>query len=189
MPANPPPRSIPIATIVVLSLTAIVSIVQFYQPGLLDLLGRRPGALAAREWWRLVTPLFVHSAGWPHLLLNVAWIAFVGTVVERRLGKCRWLILYFAPGSIGEVIALRWKPHGGGASLGGSGLVGALCAWLLVGAAHLPWRIRIWGPLGLAVALVLAFRQEIHGPPMLIGAGLAALMMAPCGRFSNLPAR
>jgi len=188
--ASPPPtRRIPIATIVVLTAAAIVSIVQFFQPALLDLLGRRPGALAERGWWRIVTPLFVHSEGWPHLLFNIAWIGWVGTIIERRLGSRRWLILYFVPGIIGELIGLVWKPHGGGASLGGSGLLGALCVWLLLRAVHRPWRIRIWGPLGLATALVLTLRHEVHGPPILIGAALAAVMMSPRGRLSNRTAR
>ncbi len=190
-PANSPPkrRHIPIATLVVLTATTIVSIAQFYQPSLLDLLGRRPGALADREWWRLVTPLFVHSAGWPHLLINLAWISLVGTVVERLMGSSRWLALYFVPGVVGELIGMAWKPHGGGASLGGSGLLGALFAWLLLRGGTLPWRIRFWGPLGLAGGLALTVRHEIHGPPVLAGACLAAAMMAPWGRFSNLPAR
>jgi rhomboid protease GluP len=174
---SPPTRRIPIATIVVLTATAIVSIVQFYQPALLDLLGRRPGALSEREWWRIVTPLFVHSEGWFHLLVNVAWIAWVGTIIERRLGSGRWLILYFVPGILGEMIGMAWKPHGGGASLGGSGLLGALGAWLLLRGGTLRWRLRIWGPLGLAGGLVLTLRHEIHGPPILAGACLAASML------------
>jgi membrane associated rhomboid family serine protease len=168
---------VPVATIVVLVATAVVSIVQFYRPALLDLLGRRPGTLADREWWRLVTPLFVHSSGWPHLLFNLAWIGLGGTIVERLFGGARWVVLYFVPGIIGELIAMTWKPVGGGASLGGSGLLGALFAWLVLRGEKLPWRVRFWGPLGLAAAAALTFRHEIHGPPMLAGTCLAALML------------
>jgi rhomboid protease GluP len=179
VPANPllTKRRCPIATVVVLTATTIVTVGQFFQPAVFDLLGRRPGALVGREWWRIVTPLFVHSAGWPHLVFNLAWISLVGTVVERRFGSRRWLVLYFVPGIIGELIGLTWKPHGGGASLGGSGLLGALCAWLLLWGGTLPRRIRIWGPLWLAAAVVLTVRCEIHGPPILAGACLAALML------------
>ena len=51
----------------------------------------RPSArtLAAGEWWRLVTPLFVHSEGWPHLLFNLLWIGFAGLVAERVFGRGR----------------------------------------------------------------------------------------------------
>jgi membrane associated rhomboid family serine protease len=173
--AGSPPR--PIATMLVLGVTTIVTIVQFLHPDSLNVFGRRPGALAAGEWWRVVSPLFVHSRGLPHLLFNLAWIGTVGVIDERIFGSRRWLVLYFLPGIIGEFIAFAWKPEGGGASLGGSGLLGGLCVWLLLRGQSWPWRIRIWGPVCLVAALVLTIRQEIHGPPALVGACVAAVIL------------
>jgi rhomboid protease GluP len=166
----------PVATLLVLGVTAFVTVAQFLHPDVLSQLGRRPGALATVEWWRVVSPLFVHSQGWWHLLFNLVWIGLVGVGVERIFGSWRWLVLYFLPGIIGEIIAFAWKPDGGGASLGGAGLLGGLCIWLLLRGGPWPWRIRIWGPICLVAALVLAIRQEIHGPPALVGACLAAVM-------------
>jgi rhomboid protease GluP len=173
--ADSPP--LPIATLLVLGVTTIITVVQFLHPEVLKLLGRRPGTLAAGEWWRVVSPLFVHSQGWRHLLFNLVWISAVGVIVERIFGRRRWLVLYFLSGIIGEVIAFAWKPDGGGASLGGSGLLGGLCVWLLLRGDQWPWRIRVWGPVCLVAALVLAIRHEIHGPPTLVGACVATVML------------
>src|SRR5262245_28347295 len=49
------------------------------------------------EYWRLITPMFLHI-GWPHLLWNA--YASIGWCVdvERALGKRRFLAVYLASG-------------------------------------------------------------------------------------------
>jgi membrane associated rhomboid family serine protease len=167
----------PISTIVVLGITVLATGAQFVWPHVLQTLRRTPDALQSGQWWRSVSPLFVHAYGWPHLLFNVAWIAPVGVIVERRYGHLRWLALYFVSGVIGEAAGFAWEPHGAGASLGGSGLLGGLAVWLLVHRQTLPWRILWWGPFIIVAAMVLTLRHDIHGPPMLAGAVLGALIL------------
>jgi rhomboid protease GluP len=150
---------------------------QFLYPEVYELLKRRPGGLAAGEWWRIVSPLFVHGHGWPHLIFNLAWIAYVGVVVERLFGSTRWLIIYFVSGVIGEFAGFAWKPDGAGASLGGSGLIGALCLWIILGRRTQRWQFRASGYLGLAGAVALCAFSDLHGPPIVAGALIAALML------------
>ena len=167
----------PLATAIVLGITALVTSAQFVWPIVLEALRRRPDALEAGQWWRTVSPLFVHAYGWPHLVANLLWIGAAGVFVERRFGHWRWLILYFVPGIIGEFIGFVWSPHAAGASLGGSGLLGGLAVWLILRGKALPWRFRWWGPLIIAGAAVLTLLRDLHGPPMLIGAALAVMML------------
>jgi len=124
-------RHLPIVTIAVLVITAIITGLQFIYPVVLSTLRRNPTALAAGEWWRMITPLFVHTDGWPQFIINSLGIALVGPTVERRFGHLRWLILYFAAGLIAEVISYAWDPYGAGASIALCGLIGGLLIGLL----------------------------------------------------------
>lgn len=49
----------PIATVSVLAVTAVLTVLQFPFPQVRLDLWRDPDALAAGQWWRLVTPLLV----------------------------------------------------------------------------------------------------------------------------------
>ncbi len=48
--------------------------------------------VAAGQWWRLVTPVFLHFSLW-HLLFNLLWLQDLGTVLERALGTWRFAAL------------------------------------------------------------------------------------------------
>ncbi len=123
---------LPVATAAVFVATATATAAHSFAPAVLDVLIRRPGALAAGEWWRLVTPMFVHDKGWSQIVINLAGIALAGAAIEWRLDSSRrWLALYFVPGVIGQAAAYFWYPEGGGASTGVSGLCGGVIVWLL----------------------------------------------------------
>jgi membrane associated rhomboid family serine protease len=120
----------PIATAVVLAITVVATGLQMLYPGVLAALRRNPDALKAGEWWRMVTPLFVHSDGWLQIITNLVGIAVVGALVERLFGSWRWLALYFVSGLIAEAISYAWEPYGAGASIALCGLIGGLLVWL-----------------------------------------------------------
>jgi rhomboid protease GluP len=168
-------QRLPIATLTLLAITGLTTGLQFVFPEILTALRRNPDALRAGEWWRIITPLFVHAEGWPQILFNFTAIAIVGTIVERLYGSRLWLLLYFAAGLTGEIAGYAWKPHGAGASVGGAGLLGALATWLL--SRKTPLQPRIGGGLLLLGAVVLTAFRDLHGPPILLGAGVAALTL------------
>jgi rhomboid protease GluP len=169
-----PKRNIPVVTICVLAVTAVVNALQVVSPRVLPALERAPGKLAAGQWWRLITPLFVHNRWW-EVLFNFSAIALVGTFIERFFGGRNWLLLYFPAGIVGEVAGTFWKPVGAGNSVAGCGLLGALAAWLI-------WRQTAPGRFGgiflLAGAAALTFFRDIHGPPIFVGAAIGATMLA-----------
>lgn len=222
-PLDAPARA-PLATIIVLSITIVATGLQMQYPDLLSALRRNPDALAAGEWWRMITPLFVHSDGWMQIIVNLIGIAVVGPLVERQFGSWRWLALYFITGMIAEAISYAWEPYGAGASIALCGLIGGLLVGLykyhqpvrtltslyvvyliagLVGYAiggftldiilsvlfgsifgFLLRRPGLDQPLARALAIagllgagILTALRDNHGPALLIGAGLAAIML------------
>jgi membrane associated rhomboid family serine protease len=164
-------------TTLVLGITALVTVAQFVWPQILEAFRRTPDALQNGEWWRLFSPLFVHAYGWPHLLFNLVWISAIGLAVERRFGHFLWLLFYFVPGVVGEFAGLVWEPHGAGASLGGSGLLGAFAVWLLL---HRP-RDRWWGILIILGGTLLTLLRDLHGPSILAGVALGTLILMRFG--------
>lgn len=54
------------------------------------------------EWWRLITPMFLHI-GFMHLALNSLILYFLGSELEMFIGHLRFFILYFLSGILGNV--------------------------------------------------------------------------------------
>jgi rhomboid protease GluP len=52
------------------------------------------------EWWRLVTPVFIHI-GWLHLFVNMYSLFMLGPYVERLYGAARFVFFWIATGVAG----------------------------------------------------------------------------------------
>jgi rhomboid protease GluP len=144
---------------------------------MLSQLDRRPAAYEQGEWWRWFTAILVYDEGWLQLVCNLSALALVGFWVERWYGRFRWLAFYGLGGLAGQAAGTFWQPYGAGASVAVCGLLGALCVWLVLRGQGLPRRVRIWGALGLFGAVWLCVIRDIHGPPVLVAAGLATVML------------
>eukprot|EP00899_Mesostigma_viride_P004988 jgi/Mesvir1/14490/Mv05192-RA.1 len=87
-------------------------------------------AIAAGEWWRLITPTFLHG-GIGHLMVNCYSLNSVGPAVERLCGPARFAIVYATAALAGNVFSFRFTD---GISVGASGalfgLAGALGVYL-----------------------------------------------------------
>src|SRR5262249_62026124 len=66
------------------------------------------GLLQSGEWFRLITPIFIH-AGLLHLLLNSYALWVVGTQVEKLYGSARFLLIYLLAG-VGGVAGSYFGP-------------------------------------------------------------------------------
>lgn len=53
------------------------------------------------EWWRFLTPMFLHI-GFLHLLTNTFALYYLGITVERLYGSLRFLLIYATAGFLGR---------------------------------------------------------------------------------------
>jgi hypothetical protein len=126
-------KQLPIVTSAAVGVALVAAVVQYTVPAAIPALQRTPGGLAAGQWWRLVTPLFVQTLGWYQVVTNLVTLAAVGAVAEWHLGRGRWAAL-FAAGTIGgQAAAYLWGDPGGGDSIAICGLAGGLVIWWLTG--------------------------------------------------------
>lgn len=166
----------PFVAILIIAFTALVTCLQFPFPEVLADFRRNREALLAGEWWRMVTPLFVQSAGWWQCCINGAGAVIVCPLAERFYGR-KLLALYFIPGILGEIFAYVWAPNGAGSSLSIAGVMGGLFAFIFFHRQKFSKLTRIFAIFGITSAVVLSFSRDNHGPPILIGFSLASIMM------------
>ncbi|GAB7386737.1 rhomboid protease YqgP [Bacillaceae bacterium] len=109
------------------------------------------------EWWRFLTPVFLHI-GFAHLLFNSFALYALGAVVERIYGSFRFLVIYFLSGVSGNVASFLFTPN---ISAGASGAIfGCFGALLYFGTQHRNLFSRTMGKdlwLMLAVNLAIGF--------------------------------
>lgn len=81
--------------------------------------------IAMGEYWRLVTPMFLHI-GVIHILVNSYALYVLGPEVEALFGRARFLSIYLLSGIAGNVMSYAFTPNlSAGASTAIFGLVGA----------------------------------------------------------------
>lgn len=87
--------------------------------------------IANGEYWRLVTPMFLHG-GFMHLLFNMFSLFIFGPELEKIAGKARFITVYMIAGLFGDIATYFIQPasytHVGasGAIFGVFGAFGAL---------------------------------------------------------------
>lgn len=89
------------------------------------------GAIAAGEWWRLLTGAFLHAApggglSITHIVFNMWALYVIGPELERRLGSLRFLALYLLSALGGSVAIYLFGLAAVGASGAIYGMFGAL---------------------------------------------------------------
>lgn len=74
------------------------------------------------EYWRLITPIFLHG-GLSHVLFNSFAIVLFAPALEQMLGTFRFILFYFLAGIIGNVGTYVIDPMSMTAHLGASGAI------------------------------------------------------------------
>ncbi len=123
------PRFTMILIVIHLILFALMELAGGSQnPYVLILFGAKFNELIVQgEWWRLVTPMFLHI-GFIHLLFNNIALYFIGSVAERIYGSLRFLIIYLCAGVAGVIASFYFSPS---LSAGASGAIFGLFGSLL----------------------------------------------------------
>ena len=79
-----------------------------YTPVLIQYGAKFAPAIALGEWWRLITPIFLHI-GFTHLLVNSVTLYFLGSMVEQTLGHFKFTWLYLAGGIMGNALSYQFS--------------------------------------------------------------------------------
>ena len=118
--------------------------------------------IAAGEWWRLFTPMFLH-AGIMHILFNMFCLFVFGPELEKMAGKTRFLTIYLLSGIFGNVATCisykTWRYAHVGASGAIFGIFGAFGALVYYTKTMLPELRQIILPI-IAISIVMTFIQS-----------------------------
>jgi membrane associated rhomboid family serine protease len=125
---------------------------------------------ALTQPWRFVTSIFLHG-GITHLFFNACALFMFGSLLETRISKKDYLILFFGAGIIGSIIYYLttigpWPPIcSGGHICSALGASGAIYGILGAAAILLPdFQIFFWFfPMKLRYAAILWFLMEFLG--------------------------
>lgn len=173
----------PVATYSIIALCAIVFVVQYLTGGpqsgeaTQTLIYYPP--LTQFEPWRMITALFIH-ASFLHIGLNMFSLYIFGPILERMLGRTRFIALYLLSGFGGSVAVLLIAPQI--AVLGASGaLFGLFTAFFVIqrglggNGNSLLVLIAINLVIGFIPGLDIAWQAHVGG--LVVGALLALVFM------------
>lgn len=160
---NTGPRSLPIATLIIVALCVAVFVLQTLAGGskntdvLLDFGASYRPYFEHGQYWRAVMPLFLHIGLW-HLAVNMFTLLMIGPVLERMYGYGRYALIYLGAGIAGCVLSMY---HGHVVAAGASGAIFGVAGAIVVGGwAHrdaLPHELARIFRRGVFTLVLLAF--------------------------------
>jgi membrane associated rhomboid family serine protease len=116
-------------------------------------------AVAAGQWWRVITAGFLHS-GILHLAFNMVALFVLGAPLEGRLGRPRFVALYLASLLAGSLGALLVSPNQ--VTVGASGAIFGLLGAIIVGQRAAGISARASGMIPLLI-INLVFTVAVPG--------------------------
>ncbi len=140
-------------TIIIIAITALVSIITFNRPDLMDKLQFNASKVVHKhEYYRLFSHGFVH-ANWEHLIVNMIVLFSFGRAIEMyfeygfgRMANAYFLILYFGGMLVSNLYALY--KHRNNYYYNAVGASGAVSAVLFAAIFFEPWnKIYFFGVL------------------------------------------
>jgi uncharacterized protein len=162
--------------------------------------------LSGRYLWTILTHMFIH-ANLTHLFVNMLSLAFIGSFVEKLIGKKRFLWLYFGGGLSAAllfiIVAAITKIDLGTLAVGASGAIFALGGILAILTPRLPVLVffvipmPMWGAmiflLGimwvLSVTLSIPIGNVAHLGGLLLGVGYGLYLKKQYPRKTKMIAR
>jgi rhomboid protease GluP len=105
----------------IIAIHIVLFIVVNFIPFVFYLTVGRNYLIAAGEYWRLVTPIFIHLS-FPHVLFNTFSLYLFGPALERIIGKFKFIIGYIGAGVIANIATFFLEDPGYG-HIGASGAI------------------------------------------------------------------
>jgi len=170
-------------SMLIITVTVLMFGLQIVYPETLQVFRLDAVKLKSGEWWRLVTPLFVQPYGPYQLLFNMIFLVVFLPMAERLYGVRMWL-LFLIPGVVGQLANCAWNAGGGGSSTAAFGVMGSILAYVLLDRTRSPAQYRVFAILGICGAVIMCFTRDGHGPGLLTGAALGALLR--CSSSSDI---
>ena len=125
----------PFVTIGFLSIQTAVFLLAYLLPGLLiEFRGSMFGPLIAlnHEYWRFVTPIFIHY-GLMHFAINSVILYYMGQQVEAIYGHGRFFLIYLLSGVMGNVLGFAFNDMNVQAAGASTSLCGIFGAFIVLG--------------------------------------------------------
>lgn len=145
---------VPVVSYTLIAVNVAVYLMQIASSGLQGKLALWPPAVAAGDYYRLVTSAFMHY-GIVHILFNMYALYVLGPPLEQHLGKVRFAALYGLSALGGSVVVYLFSPLSA-ATAGASGAIFGLFGATLVAARRLNLDVR-WLVGLIVVNLVITF--------------------------------
>jgi len=103
------------------------------------------------EYWRFLTPIFLH-ADFQHLAMNCLSLFVFGKLVEGIYGHKKFAIVYIAAGIIGNIASFMFSPH---SAVGASGAIFGLMGALLYFSVENPNRFKKYFGYNILIMVVV----------------------------------
>lgn len=118
-------RRTPVLTIALIAVTLAMFAVEFFMGALnntamlVTLGAKEVVSITQGEWWRLITPIFLHGS-FQHIIFNMLSLWIWGRYAELMQGRVRYAVVYFLSGIAGNVLSYALSTS---VSVGASGAV------------------------------------------------------------------
>ncbi|GAA4266064.1 rhomboid family intramembrane serine protease [Frondihabitans peucedani] len=176
----------PVATYAIMAVSVLVWLVQQVAGSAVTNELAFFAPLTLSEPWRLITTMFVHGSFF-HILFNMWSVYVFGSMLERQLGRVRYLALYFVSGIAGSVAVSLIAP--GTAAIGASGAIFGLLGAFFVIERSLGGRgvqILVLVALNLAIGFfVPGIAWQAHVGGVIVGAVIGLIYMRTRHRSQN----
>jgi membrane associated rhomboid family serine protease len=176
----------PVATYAIMAVSVLVWLVQQVAGSAVTNELAFFAPLTLSEPWRLITTMFVHGSFF-HILFNMWSVYVFGSMLERQLGRVRYLALYFVSGIAGSVAVSLIAP--GTPAIGASGAIFGLLGAFFVIERSLGGRgvqILVLVALNLAIGFfVPGIAWQAHVGGVIVGAVIGLIYMRTRHRSQN----
>jgi len=127
----------------------------------ISLLALQPAAvLAGKNLWTFLTSIFMH-AGFTHLFVNMISLLFIGSFVEKLIGKKRFIIFYFAAGIFAGIffvlVSYLFKTDTSIFAVGASGAIFGLGGLLMILTPKIKVYVMFIIPMQLWIGILVLF--------------------------------